>query len=103
MLSTFEPKILCSKIVILFIIATTTIIYGQNKTIQTSGDVLLFAMPVTALTGSLIAGDYNGTWQFAKGFALNQAVKVLLLFRKDMGGAMGYPLIFSQAIPGIVV
>tara|TARA_R110000765_G_scaffold175519_1_gene280389 strand:+ start:5378 stop:5938 length:561 start_codon:yes stop_codon:yes gene_type:complete len=80
MLSTSEPKILCSKIVILFIIATTTISYGQNKTIQTSGDVLLFAMPVTALTGSLIAGDYNGTWQFAKGFTLNQVVTIGLKY-----------------------
>jgi membrane-associated phospholipid phosphatase len=81
--SSIEPKILCRKLVILFIIATTSVFYGQNKTIQNSGDVLLFAMPATALTGSLIAGDYEGTWQFAKGFALNQAVTIGLKYATD--------------------
>jgi len=40
-------------------------------------------MPATALTGSLIAGDYEGTWQFAKGFALNQAVTIGLKYATD--------------------
>jgi hypothetical protein len=31
-------------------------------------------MPVSALAGFLIAGDYESTMQFAKGFVLNQAV-----------------------------
>tara|TARA_R110001592_G_scaffold140977_1_gene362172 strand:- start:1114 stop:1674 length:561 start_codon:yes stop_codon:yes gene_type:complete len=83
MFSTFEPKILCRKLAVLFILVTTSVFYGQNKTIQTSGDVLLFALPATALTGSLIAGDSEGTWQFAKGFALNQAITVGLKYATD--------------------
>jgi len=76
--------------------ATSSVFYGQNKTVQTSGDVLLFVMPATALTGSLIAGDHEGTWQFAKGFALNQAVTIGLKYaiNKDRpynNGVRGFP------------
>ncbi|MDO1512838.1 phosphatase PAP2 family protein [Maribacter confluentis] len=80
MLSNFEPKILFLRIVFLFTIVMAPVVYGQNKTVQTSGDVLLFAMPASALTSSLIAGDYNGTWQFTKGFALNQVVTIGLKY-----------------------
>ena len=57
--------------------------FGQNKAIETTGDVLLFTLPATALTGSLIAKDYKGTWQFAKGFALNQAFTIGLKYATD--------------------
>ncbi len=57
--------------------------FGQNKAVQTTGDVLLFTLPVTALTGSLIAKDYTGTLQFAKGFVLNQAVTIGLKYATD--------------------
>lgn len=80
MLTYFEPKILCTKLALLFIIVISTTAYSQSDAIQTSGDVLLFAMPASALTGSLIAGDYKGTLQFAKGFALNQAVTIGLKY-----------------------
>jgi len=56
---------------------------AQSKTIESAGDVLLFTLPVTALTSSLIAKDYKGTWQFAKGFALNQAVTTGLKYATD--------------------
>lgn len=49
---------------------------AQNKAIQTSGDVLLFALPATALAGSLLIGDNKGTWQFTKGALLNQALTI---------------------------
>lgn len=80
MLTYFEPKILCTKLALLFIIVISTTAYSQSDAIQTSGDVLLFAMPASALTGSLIKGDYKGTLQFAKGFALNQAVTIGLKY-----------------------
>ena len=48
--------------------------FCQNKTLETSGDVLLFVMPAAALGSTLIKGDKKGTWQFAKGFALNVAL-----------------------------
>jgi len=83
MFSNVEPKILCSTIALVFILSTTTTVYGQNQAIQTSGDILLFAMPASALTGGLIIGDYEGTWQFAKSFALNEAVTIGLKYATD--------------------
>ena len=56
---------------------------AQNKAIQTSGDVLLFALPATALAGSLLIGDTKGTWQFTKGALLNQAVTIGLKYAVD--------------------
>jgi len=47
---------------------------GQSRAIETTGDVLLFAVPAAALGTTLILGDKQGSWQFAKGFLLNQAV-----------------------------
>ncbi|TLP75709.1 phosphatase PAP2 family protein [Maribacter sp. ACAM166] len=81
MRSTFEHKIRHCTITLLLILSTT--VYSQNKTIQTSGDILLFVMPATALTSSLVIGDYEGTWQFAKGFTLNQAVTIGLKYATD--------------------
>ncbi len=54
--------------------------FGQSKAIQTTGDVLLFTLPATALTSSLVIGDYEGTWQFTKGALLNQAVTIGLKY-----------------------
>lgn len=70
--------------------------YGQNETIQSSGDVLLFALPATALGTSLILGDYKGTWQFTKGALLNVAVTYGLKYaiRKDRpydNGTLAFP------------
>jgi membrane-associated phospholipid phosphatase len=45
---------------------------AQDATIKTAGDILLVAMPASALGGTLIIGDTRGTWQFSKGFVLNQ-------------------------------
>ncbi|ADV49094.1 phosphoesterase PA-phosphatase related protein [Cellulophaga algicola DSM 14237] len=53
---------------------------AQDKAIETSGDILLFSLPVMALTGSLIAKDYEGTWQFTKGALLNQGVTIGLKY-----------------------
>jgi len=47
---------------------------GQNKTLQTSGDVILIALPVATLATTFIVNDRQGTWQFAKGLILNEAV-----------------------------
>ncbi len=54
-------------------------IYGstaQDKIIETMGDVILFALPAAAVTNTLAVGDYKGTWQFAKGFLVNQALTI---------------------------
>ncbi len=47
---------------------------GQSVAIETASDVLLVAMPAAALGSTLILGDHQGTWQFSKGFVLNQVV-----------------------------
>ena len=62
----------------LFILSVLLILshssFSQSKTLETSGDVLLFVMPVVALGSTLIKGDKKGTWQFTKGFVVNQAL-----------------------------
>ena len=60
----------------LFLLLTCTVwdAHAQDKTLQTAGDVLLVSLPVASLTGTLLIGDQEGSWQFAKGFVLNQAV-----------------------------
>ena len=65
-----------SLLLFILIFATYTSVLGQDKNIQTSGDVLLVAMPLTALTSSLIIGDTEGAWQFTKGAVLNQAITI---------------------------
>jgi len=52
--------------------------FSQNKTLETSGDVLLITMPVVAVGTTLIIGDKKGTWQFAKGFLINQVATLSL-------------------------
>lgn len=49
-------------------------ICAQDNSIKTAGDILLVALPASALGGSLIIGDTPGTWQFTKGFVLNQVL-----------------------------
>lgn len=45
-----------------------------NNAVKTSGDVLLYALPITAIGSSLIIGDKKGSVQFIKGFALNEVI-----------------------------
>ena len=47
---------------------------AQNESLETAGDVVLVALPITALTTTLIIGDKKGSWQFAKSFAVNQII-----------------------------
>ena len=49
---------------------------AQNQSVQTAGDVLLVALPATAIGSTLIIGDQKGSWQFAKGFMLNYALTI---------------------------
>ncbi|TVZ27692.1 PAP2 superfamily protein [Gillisia sp. Hel_I_86] len=48
--------------------------YAQNKTIETSGDIFLFALPAAAFGTTLILKDKEGSWQFTKAFLVNEAV-----------------------------
>jgi len=66
-------------IAFVFIVLTQSA-WTQNKNVETAGDVLLYAMPAVALGSTVIIGDGKGTWQFAKGFVLNQAVTIGLKY-----------------------
>lgn len=48
---------------------------GQ-KTVTTIGDVLLFGMPFAAGLTTIIIKDKEGSWQFAKGFIINQVITI---------------------------
>ena len=47
---------------------------SQNNSIETSGDVLFYAMPTSAVLTTLIKKDKQGTIQFSKGFVTNLAL-----------------------------
>jgi len=47
---------------------------AQKSDIETAGDIALIAVPAAALSVTLFKGDTKGTWQFTKGFLLNQIV-----------------------------
>ncbi len=69
-------KIFLSLLFILFLTfqGQAQLIEPKNAAIKTSGDVLLVAMPVAALTTTLILKDKQGAWQFTKSFLFNAAV-----------------------------
>ncbi len=54
---------------------TVELTSGQ-KTVTTIGDVLLFGMPLAAGLTTVIIKDKEGSWQFAKGFLVNQALTI---------------------------
>ena len=68
-----KSKFLCTFFTITFcsfFIDTT----AQNDAVETTGDVLLFALPAATFATTLIVGDKEGSWQFAKGIVLTEAV-----------------------------
>ncbi|HCO83019.1 MULTISPECIES: phosphatase PAP2 family protein [unclassified Arenibacter] len=81
---------------IFFLLLCSKSTHAQSRTIETTGDVLLFTLPATALTTSLIIKDYEGTWQFAKSALLNQAVTIGLKYatgksRPNNNGERAFP------------
>jgi membrane-associated phospholipid phosphatase len=62
----------------LFIVSVLLILshssFSQNKTLETTGDVLLLAMPIAALSSTFIIGDKEGTLQFSKGLVVTQVL-----------------------------
>jgi membrane-associated phospholipid phosphatase len=47
---------------------------SQSRELETTGDIILYSLPLTALTATLLIKDREGTKQFAKGFLVNQAL-----------------------------
>ncbi len=72
------------------------LIESHNKTVKTSGDVLLVALPTSVALTTLILDDKKGSWQFAKGFVANVAVTTALKYainkrRPYHGGYQAFP------------
>ncbi len=83
-------------IVILIIFFYSNSLVAQNKTVETTGDILLIALPSTAMATTLIKGDKKGTWQLSKGFVLNAAVtytlkKIVKKQRPDLSDYDSFP------------
>lgn len=69
---------------------------SQNNTIKTTGDILLIALPVATLASTFIIDDKKGSWQFAKGLLLTEAVTYALKIgvnkeRPDMSNNNSFP------------
>lgn len=61
-------------IIITLLLLSVTNSYSQNKTIETSGDVLLFTIPTATLATTFLLKDKKGTWQFTKGFLVTAGI-----------------------------
>jgi len=59
---------------LIFIFLWFSNVHAQNKTIETAGDIFLFAVPAAAFSTTLILKDKQGSWQFTKAFLTNVAV-----------------------------
>ena len=67
-----KMKIITNMLVFLLVINCK----AQNNTIETTGDVLLFAIPTATLATTFIVKDTKGTWQFSKGLLLTTGLTI---------------------------
>lgn len=68
----------------------------EDSFIENAGDGTLFVLPASAVATTLLLKDYQGTRQFAKGFALNLVVTsvakvVINKERPYQGGGQAFP------------
>lgn len=61
-------------LVIIFLVSRCFLSYSQDKTIERVGDISLIALPVAAITTTLIKNDKKGTWQYSKGLLLTGVI-----------------------------
>mgnify|MGYP003118783188 CR=1 FL=1 len=61
-------------LLIVFFLFSFHSISAQNKSVETAGDIFLFALPAAAFGTTLILKDKKGSWQFTKAFITNAAV-----------------------------
>ena len=72
-----------SSLIVALMFISTLRLSAQDKTITDIGNVLLIALPASALGSTILVGDKQGTWQFTKGFILNQALTIGLKMAID--------------------
>jgi len=75
---------------------TLNTIKAQNKTVEKSGDVILYAVPITTLATTFILNDKKGSWQFTKGLLLTEGITYGLKLsvnkpRPDMSNNNSFP------------
>jgi membrane-associated phospholipid phosphatase len=90
------PQYTRTALLVSLIIFGTNMLSAQDKTITDIGDVLLIALPASALGSTIAVGDKQGTWQFTKGFMLNQALTIGLKMaidkpRPDLSNNSSFP------------
>lgn len=83
-------------LLVLLLSISTIRLSAQDKTITDIGNVLLIALPASALGSTISVGDKQGTWQFTKGFMLNQALTIGLKIaidkpRPDLSNNSSFP------------
>lgn len=61
-------------LIFVVLLVNSNCIVGQNKNLKTAGDVLLVALPTSAVVATFINNDKQGRWQFTKAFAVNAAL-----------------------------
>ncbi len=69
-----KARLICIIPLILIWVSGNHKIQAQNRTVESVGDVILFSLPTIVLGSTVVINDKQGTWQFSKGFILNQAV-----------------------------
>lgn len=72
------------------------LIEPKSPVVETSGDVLLLALPASAALTTILKKDKKGFWQFAEGFATNIALTTALKYginkrRPFHGGGQAFP------------
>ncbi len=76
--------------------ANAQFITPKSPAIETSGDIILVALPAAVAGTTLVLKDKKGSWQFAKSFAMNAAVTLALKYglnkrRPFDGGYQAFP------------
>lgn len=56
------------------------LIEPNSEALESTGDVILVALPATAALTTLILEDRQGSWQFTKGFLVNAGVTLALKY-----------------------
>jgi len=59
---------------LIIVLLNVHLVSAQKSGVEIAGDIGFIAVPLAALTTTFIKGDKQGTWQFTKGFVLNQAL-----------------------------
>lgn len=63
-----------NSIISLFFLLVAHLGAAQDHAVETTGDVILFALPAATFATTLIVDDSQGSWQYTKGLLMTAAV-----------------------------